>query len=56
MYKILGKKTREGDLIYITEKRDFDKAVAKAEKLNLRGWREIAVINSETMDIEYELY
>ena len=56
MYNILGKKSRDGDLIFITSKGDFDKAVKKAEKLKSRWWREIAIINSETMDIEYELY
>nr|DAV02273.1 MAG TPA: hypothetical protein [Caudoviricetes sp.] len=56
MYNILGKRNKESDEEFITSKRDFNKAVSKAEKLKSRGWREVTIINSETMDIEYELY
>lgn len=56
MYNILGKKTRENDLEVIASKRDFDKAVDKATKLKARGWKEVAVIDEETGNIEYELY
>ena len=56
MYNILGKQNKESDEEFITSKRNFNKAVAKAEKLKSRGWREVTVVNSETMDIEYELY
>ena len=56
MYNILGKRNKESDEEFITSKRDFNKAVSKAEKLKSRGWQEVTIINSETMDIEYELY
>lgn len=56
MYTILGKKSREGEPIFITSKGDFQKAVKKAEKLRTKGWKEITIINSETMEVEYELY
>lgn len=56
MYNILGKKTKENDLETIASKRDFDKAVDKAMKLKSRGWKEVAVVDEETDDIEYELY
>lgn len=56
MYNILGKKTRESDLIFIVAKSDYDKAVKKAEKLSSKGWKGITIINAQTMEIEYELY
>ena len=56
MYNILGKKSREGEPIFITSKGDFNKAIKKAEKLSSKGWKEITIINSETMEVEYEMY
>lgn len=56
MYNILGKKSKEYDEEFITAKRDFDKAVSKAEKLKSRGWREVTIVDEETGSIEYELY
>ena len=55
MYNILGKQNKESDEEFITSKRDFNKAVAKAEKLKSRGWREVTVVNSETMDIAFRV-
>ncbi len=56
MYNILGKKHRDGDIITIATQGDYNKAIKKAEKLVSKGWRDIIVIDSQTKEIEYEIY